>query len=78
MKALFNKKSNTQLLNIKNIELNYFKSIDDAKGYLGTLDNQEWEIIRFTPSQHYNDIMKNILIFLIKHLIKLLGKNLKM
>ncbi len=52
MKALFYCKSDTKPSSKDNIELNYFKSIDDAKDYLGTLDDQEWEILRFTPSQY--------------------------
>lgn len=55
MKALFNSKSGIKLSSKDNIELNYFKSIDDAKDYLGTLDNQEWEILHFTPSQYHKE-----------------------
>lgn len=55
MKELFNCRSEAKLSNKDNIELNYFKSIDDAKDYLKTLDNQEWEILRFTPSQYDNE-----------------------
>jgi Cdc6-like AAA superfamily ATPase len=52
MKALFFSKRGIKLSNKDNIELNYFENIDDAKDYLGTLDNQEWEILHFTPSQY--------------------------
>jgi hypothetical protein len=55
MKALFNCKSGVKLSNKDNIELSYFKHIDDAKDYLETLDNQEWEILRFTPSQYNSE-----------------------
>lgn len=55
MKALFYSKSGIKLTSKNNIELNYFENIDDAKDYLGTLDNQEWEILRFTPSQYNNE-----------------------
>jgi hypothetical protein len=55
MKEIFNRKSGAKLSNKDNIELNFFKSIDDAKEYLKTLDSQEWEILRFTPSQYYSE-----------------------
>ncbi|OIQ91922.1 hypothetical protein GALL_261260 [mine drainage metagenome] len=55
MKALFYRKSDTKQLSKDNIQLNYFNNIEDAKDYLGTLDNQEWEILRFTPSQYDNE-----------------------
>lgn len=52
MKAFFNCKSAIKLSSTENIELNYFANIVDAKDYLETLDNEEWEILRFTPSQY--------------------------
>jgi len=52
MKALFNNSRNIKLASKKNIELNYFTAIDNAKDYLDTLDNQGWETLRFTPSQY--------------------------
>jgi Cdc6-like AAA superfamily ATPase len=55
MKALIDCNSGVKLSSNDNIELNYFKNISDAKDYLGTLDSQEWEILRFTPSQHHNE-----------------------
>lgn len=59
IKALFNKKRNISLSSSDNIELNYFKSADDAKDYLGSLNNQEWEVLRFTPSQYYKEHHEN-------------------
>lgn len=65
IKMLFNNKRNLPLSNNGNIELNYFKSLEDAKGYLETLDGSGWEILRFTPSQYnkehheqYSDLFK--------------------
>ncbi len=55
MKALFYSKNTIKQLSKDSIQLNYFNNIEDAKNYLGALDNQEWEILRFTPSQHYNE-----------------------
>ncbi len=52
IKSLFNKKRNFNLTNEGNIELNYFKSLDDAKDYIATLDALKWEVLRFTPSQY--------------------------
>jgi Cdc6-like AAA superfamily ATPase len=52
IKTLFNKKRNLKISKKDNIELNYFKSLEDAKAYLGSLNNLEWEVLRFTPSQY--------------------------
>ena len=55
IKSLFNRKRNHGVINKGNIELNYFKSLEDAKNYLEVLDELEWEILRFTPSQYNNE-----------------------
>lgn len=55
IKMLFNKNKNSELLNEDNIELNYFSNNDDAKEFLEVLDDQGWEVIRFTPSQYNNE-----------------------
>lgn len=52
IKSLFNNKKNFDLINESNIVLNFFKSIEDAKKYIATLDGHEWEVTRFTPSQY--------------------------
>ncbi|ENS3476513.1 ATP-binding protein [Salmonella enterica] len=65
IKMLFNNKRNLELSNTGNIEINYFQNIDDARCYLELLDNEEWEVLRFTPSQYksehhekYSDLSK--------------------
>lgn len=55
MKALFYGTSAFTPLSKDNIQLNYFNNIKDARDYLDTLDDQEWEILRFTPSQYDNE-----------------------
>lgn len=52
IKSLFNKKRNFQNENRGNIRLNYFNNVIDARHYLSTLDKDEWEVLRFTPSQY--------------------------
>lgn len=52
IKALFNNKRNHVLSSRGNIEVAYFDNVDDAKSYLSSLDDREWEVIRFTPSQY--------------------------
>lgn len=52
IKMLFNNNRKVDFRNAGNIELNYFKNLDDAKKYLLFLDREEWEILRFTPSRH--------------------------
>lgn len=39
--------------------MNYFRDVDDAKNYLGSLNNKEWEVLRFTPSQYYKEHHEN-------------------
>lgn len=51
IKMLFNKKRSLPLTSSVNIELNYFDNIEDAKHYLSSLNSDDWEILRFTPSQ---------------------------
>ena len=52
IKLLFNSKRKLPMTNKGNIEINYFKNMADAKSYLEALDDSEWEILRFTPSQY--------------------------
>ncbi|MCM2317864.1 MAG: DUF2075 domain-containing protein [Pseudomonas sp.] len=55
IKMLFNKKRNFPMQSSGNIEINYFGSVEDAKGYLDGLDESKWEVLRFTPSQYNNE-----------------------
>ena len=52
IKMLFNNKKSLPLTSKGNIEINYFNSTEDAKSYIGALDENEWEVLRFTPSQY--------------------------
>ncbi len=33
----------------------YFDNVDDAKSKIRSLSNDDWEVIRFTPSQYRNE-----------------------
>ena len=52
---LFNSTRSLSLSSKGNIEINYFYNLDDAKIYLESLDENEWEVLRFTPSQYINE-----------------------
>ena len=52
IKMLFNSKKNLEIERTGNIEVNFFANTDDAKSYLGALDEGKWKILRFTPSQY--------------------------
>lgn len=52
IKMLFNKNRFLPLSSNGNIEINYFGTTEDAKSYLDALDENKWEILRFTPSQY--------------------------
>ncbi|MBT3881623.1 MAG: ATP-binding protein [Candidatus Scalindua sp.] len=55
IKSVFDGSRNIPQKNRGNIELNYFNNLDDAKEFLDSLNNQDWEVIRFTPSQYNNE-----------------------
>lgn len=56
IKLLFNsKKASDAHTGKKNIQINYFDNIEDAKAYLNSLDDAEWEVLRFTPSRYNNE-----------------------
>lgn len=55
IKLLFNNKKAANAHTGKNIQINYFDNIEDGKGYLNSLDDAEWEVLRFTPSQYNNE-----------------------
>lgn len=52
IKLLFNNKKAGQVQKSKNIQINYFDNIEDAKVYLSGLNGAEWKVLRFTPSQY--------------------------
>jgi hypothetical protein len=60
---LFDKNKHLDLSNENNIELNYFNNNDDAKEFLSVLDDQGWEVIRFTPSQYNQEYHKQYALF---------------
>jgi hypothetical protein len=55
IKMLFNRKRDLGFIDSSNVELNYFNDIACAKAYLASLDGDEWEVLRFTPSQYNNE-----------------------
>lgn len=52
IKLLFSNKSTAPAQSSQNIKISYFNNADDAKTYLNGLDESEWEVLRFTPSQY--------------------------
>jgi len=59
IKAIFNKKKKIILPKNNNIVLNYFKHSNSAKEFLSSLNNKEWEVLRFTPSQFHIEHHEN-------------------
>lgn len=55
IKMLFNNKRNKLELSKDNIEISYFSNDNDAKEFLEILSKQNWEVLRFTPSQYNNE-----------------------
>ncbi len=52
IKMLFNKSKLSPISSNGNIEINYFSTNSEAKIYLDSLDQNKWEVLRFTPSQY--------------------------
>lgn len=48
---LFNKNKNYEIRGGKNIYLKYFSTNDAASDYLNSLEKEEWQLLRFTPSR---------------------------
>lgn len=55
IKMIFNKTNKTLLTSKENIEISYFDNYEDAREFLDKLSEQEWKVIRFTPSQRNHD-----------------------
>lgn len=55
IKMLFNRKRNVPISSHGNIEVIFFKTTEDAKSYLDSLDGKKWEVLRFTPSQYQTE-----------------------
>lgn len=52
IKLLFSLKTSVQIQSGHNIKISYFDNTEHAKAYLSRLDQQMWEVLRFTPSQY--------------------------
>src|SRR5690606_5078223 len=59
IKLIFNNKKTAHAHTGKNIQINYFDNIEDAKAYLNSLNDAEWEVLRFTRSQYYKEHHEN-------------------
>lgn len=55
LKALLDKQRNFGGANSKNIQIRYFDAADDVGSFLASLSDDEWEVLRFTPSQYNNE-----------------------
>lgn len=55
IKMLFNNRGTATAQSSENIQINYFSNTEDAKDYLNGLDEAEWKVLRFTPSQYNNE-----------------------
>lgn len=52
LKALLNRKRNFGYEKSDNIQIRYFNTAEDVKGFVSSLSVDEWEVLRFTPSQY--------------------------
>ncbi|KAB7528441.1 DUF2075 domain-containing protein [Flagellimonas olearia] len=51
---LFDKGKAYKKVKMSNIQINYFKSYDDAKEYVRYLNKMDWKVINYTPSNRYD------------------------
>jgi len=63
IKMLFKNTKTIPISRNRNIQINYFQTLEDAKQYLDELDKEKWEVLRPTPSlvkteyhQKYSDV----------------------
>jgi uncharacterized Zn finger protein (UPF0148 family) len=59
IKLLFSNKKPAQPQRASNIQIDYFNNNEDAKSYLNSLSNADWEVLRFTPSQYNKEHHEN-------------------
>lgn len=52
VKLLFNNKKKSTAGANNNVEITYFSSIVEVKNHLLMINSEEWEVLRFTPSQY--------------------------
>ena len=55
IKGFFNISRGLKTPNTGNIEIVFFGKIDDAREYISTIDESDWKILRFTPSQYRSE-----------------------
>ncbi|RJE47908.1 hypothetical protein A7K50_01305 [Dehalobacter sp. MCB1] len=53
IKNLFDLSKKNPNQNYENIDIQYFTDPEDAKKYIGYLDNKGWKVINFTPSRYH-------------------------
>ncbi|WP_088363702.1 ATP-binding protein [Bacillus cereus] len=54
IKNLFDLSKRDSNQDYSNVDIHYFKTYDGARRYMEILKEQDWKIIRYTPSQYYN------------------------
>lgn len=59
LKSLLDKQRNFGTSRTGNIQIRYFDNLDDTKSFLAGLNEDEWQILRFTPSQYNAEHHKN-------------------
>lgn len=52
IKGFFNISRKSKTPDTGNIEIIFFGSLEDAKDYISAIDESEWKVLRFTPSQY--------------------------
>lgn len=52
IKALQDNKRNFDATRSNNVQIRYFSKTEDTKNFLLSLNKEEWEVLRFTPSQY--------------------------
>lgn len=55
IKGFFNIGRGLKTPDTGNIEVHFFATSDDAREYISTINEAEWRVLRFTPSQYNNE-----------------------
>lgn len=56
IKLLFNnRRTDIDYSDCGNVDFDYFSNIEDVRSYINLISNNGWEVLRWTPSQYYNE-----------------------
>ena len=74
IKSLFNNKAKFDKSNTRNIQLRYFHNASDSKKFLKSLDKEQWEVLKLTPSLYNKEFNQEYAIINSKNSHQIIGQ----